>query len=173
MKKIKQRPKATPVAKKEFRAEQYFHSQRLKIVRIIGFSVVIILCSALVWMWFRNREINGTLALSQAKTAGDYEKVAARYSFTRTKPLAMTAGARELFNQGKYTEAISVYKEFIKQYPSHRLVPSVLIALAYCYEETGDYKEAETVLLRVKKDFPGTVWAKEAELGHKRIAITG
>lgn len=172
MLKIKVKKQKVTGTKKEFAASEFFHSYKRKIIGVGGLCVIIVIGVSLLWLWVHHQEIEASLSFSQAKTIGDYEEIASRYSFTKTKSLAMITWARELFNQGKYAEAISVYKKFIKQYPRHKLIPSVLIALAYCHEEAGNFEEAETVLLKVKEDFSDTIWAKEAEEGYKRISST-
>ena len=171
MKKIKQKPQGTIRTSKEFSAIQFFYSQKSKIIKLVAFSVVIVIGVTSVFLWFRNREIEASLLLQQAKTSSDYEEIVLRYSFTKTKPLAMISWGRELFNEKKYKEAISVYKKFIKQYQRNNLAAFAYIGLAYCYEETENHKEAETIFLKVKEEFPDFVWVKEAEEGYKRVSM--
>ena len=168
MKKIKQRPQKTVRTDKEFSAVQFFYFQKSKIIKLIAFSIVIIIGVTLMLLWFRHREIEASLLFSQAKVSGDYKEIASKYSFTKTRSLAMMAWAEKLFNEKKYEEAISVYKKFIKHYQGHNLAAFAYIGLAYCYEETGNSKDAESMFVKVKEEFPDSIWVEEAEKGYKR-----
>lgn len=170
MKKIKRKTQEIGRVEKEFSATRFFYSQRVKIIGVLGLGGIVILCTTLLWVWFHHREIEAGFSLSQARDMEDYKQIASGFSFTKTKPLAMIALARKLYDEGRYVEAISIYKEFIEQYPKHKLVPPASISLAYCYEELGDTKEAENLFMRVKEEFPNTIWAKEAEEGYKRVS---
>lgn len=169
MKKIKQKPQGTIRTSREFSAIQFFYSQKSKIIKLIAFTIVIVIGVTSVFLWFRNREIEASLLLQQAKTSSDYEEIVLRCSFTKTKPLAMISWGRELFNEKKYKKAIAVYKKFIRYYQGHNLAPFAYIGLAYCYEETGNSKDAESIFVKVKEGFPGSPWVKEAEEGYKRL----
>ena len=170
MKKIKRKAQKTAGAKKEFGQFEFFYSYKRRIVNILGLCIIIILGTTLLWLWFRNREIEAGFSFSRAKSIGDYEQIVSGFSFTKTKPLAMVVLAQRLFDEEKYVEAISLYKEFIKQYPKHKLVPAASIGLAYCYEEISDFEKAEAVFIRIQKEFSNNIWAKEAKDGYKRVS---
>ena len=80
--------------------------------------------------------------------------------------------AERLFREKKYSEAIPIYKGFIRQYPQNNLIPAAYIGLAYCYEETGNLQKAGDMFLNAEKKISGNnnIWAEDAEKGYKRIS---
>lgn len=129
--KIKIRPEEKKIAGRQFNPIEFYNLNRVKIIRFGTLIVVIILCLAAFWIWQENKRANIPVVLTQA---------------------------RELFFNGKYEAAISLYKQF----PEH---PIALLGIAYCYEELGDLDEARKAFSQVK-DKP---WVEDAVKGIERL----
>ncbi len=77
-----------------------------------------------------------------------FRKVIESYSISKACRLAFPQAAYISFEQGKYDQAISLYQEFLKKIsdaPHYQILTE--IALAACFEQKGDLKAAEKILI--------------------------
>lgn len=131
MQKIKVRPQEKKITGKQFNPIEFYNLNRVRVIRFSTLIVVVILCLAAFRIWQGNKRANIPVVLTQA---------------------------RELFFNGKYEAALSVYK----QLPGH---PIALLGVAYCYEELGKIDEARKAFSEVK-DKP---WIDDAVKGVERL----
>lgn len=142
MKKIKIRPQEKKVTAKEFKPIDFLDKNRKKIINFSAILIAIILCLSPLWIWQENKKSNALVTIAQAK---------------------------DLFYAGKYETSLSMYKEFIKEFPKHRLMPAALLGAGYCYEELGNKDEAKRMFLEVKNKFANSPWNEDALKGIRRL----
>lgn len=98
-----------------------------------------------------------------------FEKVIKKYGLSKASRLALNELAYLKFREKKYDEAISLYKEFLAEVRDNNPYEAMtLLALAACYEEKGDFKEAIEVLTQIKSN-PDLFFEEQAMLGLARI----
>jgi predicted negative regulator of RcsB-dependent stress response len=98
-----------------------------------------------------------------------FEKVKDSYGLSKASRLALPELAHLKFREGKYDEAIALYKEFLADaYDDHPYEDMTKLALAACYEEKGDLKEA-TELLKQLIDDPNFFFEEQAMLSLARV----
>lgn len=141
MKKIKVREEKKVVAK-EFNPVEFFNKYKRRIIRICELIVVVIFSLLGILIWQGNQRSNAITVLTQA---------------------------RDLFSDGKYEASISMYKQFLKRFPRHRLSPVALLGIGYCYEELGVPDEAKKFFMEVRDRFPDSPWAEDARKGLERL----
>lgn len=66
-------------------------------------------------------------------------------SGSRMIPLVLLYKGNALYEMGKYSEAVAVYKIYLDKYESRKLTPEVLLALANSLEQEGKFGEAKDV----------------------------
>ncbi len=104
-------------------------------------------------VWSRIWRINYEIAVAQQeepeKKAEAIEDFINEYIFlknnlstTSATPWLLLELGNTQYNAKKYNEAILTYKEFIKRFGEHTLVPIVRQSLGYALEENGQLKEA-------------------------------
>ncbi len=95
------------------------------------------------------------------------------------EPKLLYDRARELFKEKKYSEARSLFEEFIKKYPDYRLAGNCRFWIAETYYAEKNYEDAILNYEKVIKDYPSnekvpTAYLKQAysfiELGDKKTA---
>lgn len=95
------------------------------------------------------------------------------------EPKLLYDRARELFKEKKYSEARSLFEEFIKKYPEYRLAGNSRFWIAETYYGEKNYEDAILNYEKVIKDYPSnekvpTAYLKQAysfiELGDRKTA---
>lgn len=142
MKKIKIRPEEKKIVRKEFNPVEFFILYKARILRFSVFIILIVICLSALCVWQENRRSSVPVILNQA---------------------------RDLFSNGKYEASLSMYKQFFKQFPRHKLAPASLLGVAYCYEELGNINEAKETFLKIQKLFPNSLWILDAVNGVERL----
>lgn len=142
MKKIKVKPQKKIIADREFDVIGYFDLYKTKIINSIIFLFIVISALYAVWIWRENKKSEAPILISQASA---------------------------LFSSGKYEPSLDIYKQFVKEFPKHSLVPSALLGMAYCYEELGNIGEAKKAFSDVKARFPNSPWTEDAVKGIERL----
>ena len=98
-----------------------------------------------------------------------FEKVKDQYGLSKASRLALPELAHLKFREGKYDEAITLYKKFLADArDDHPYEDMTKLALAACYEEKGDLKEA-TELLKPLIDDPKFFFKEQAMLNLARV----
>lgn len=143
MKKIKVKPQEKKIVGKEFNPIEFFGLYKKRILNYSASIAVVILCMLALWRWRENQKADAPAIIIEAKN---------------------------LFYSGKYDASLNMYKQFLKQFPKHILVPSALVGVAYCYEETGNASEARAFFLEIEKKFPDSPWTDDARKGIERLS---
>lgn len=79
------------------------------------------------------------------------------------KPNVIYSQAKTKESLGKFDEALSFYKEFIKDYDRHYLSAEVYLSMARILTVSGKPKEAGQYIELLKGRFQGSKWAQYAE----------
>ncbi len=157
----------------EFSPVDFYARYQKLIIGVVISIVLVIVGTTAVLLWFRSQEREANIALTQAVSSEDLDTIIKRFPHTKMKPVAMIEWAADLYQQGSYTQAQTVYRQFAKGYASHPLLPAALAGEAYCYESLGDYVKAEDLFRKISRDYPQTIWGEEATEGAARIAQFG
>jgi tetratricopeptide (TPR) repeat protein len=97
-----------------------------------------------------------------------FERVKKKYGLSKASRLALTELAHLKFREKKYDEAISLYKEFLAEVRDINPYEAMtLLALAACYEEKGDLKEAIEILKQIRAN-PDLFFEEQAMLSLSR-----
>jgi TolA-binding protein len=80
--------------------------------------------------------------------------------------LAESSGAKE------YRDAIRVYEDLLRAYPSHAGNDRVLYQLSHAYDQTGDLGRSLATLDRLVKEYPQSVYRDEAEFRRGEVLFT-
>lgn len=142
MKKIKIKPQEKKIAGKEFDVIEYFNLNKTRIINFTVLFLAVIAGLYAIGIWQENKKSSATAIISQASG---------------------------LFSGGKYDAALSMYKQFVKDFPKNSLTPSAFIGMAYCYEELGNINEAKKAFSEVKARFPNSPWTEDAVKGIERL----
>ncbi len=62
----------------------------------------------------------------------------------------------------EFGNALAGFSAVIDQYPESRKIPDAMLKIGYCYSEQSNWKEARTVLTRVREQYPDTAAARLA-----------
>ena len=165
-----------------------FYKAHTTLFSYIGVGIVILVCVYLginTYMKYINKK--GQTAYNDAYYAladnlnaeegkGDlkqpielFEKVKDKYSLSKASRLALPELAHLKFREKKYDEAISLYKEYLadaRDNPPYE--DMTMLALASCYEEKGDLKEAADLLQKLLDD-PTFFFEEQAMLNLARV----
>ena len=159
-----------------------------KLFSYIGVGVVILVCVYLginTYMKYINKkgqtaynEAYYTLADNPSTESGKedlkqptelFEKVKDKYSLSKASRLALPELAHLKFREKKYDEAISLYKKYLSDERDNPPYEDMtMLALAACYEEKGDLKEAADLLKKLVDD-PTFFFEEQAMLNLARV----
>jgi predicted negative regulator of RcsB-dependent stress response len=143
-----------------------FFNEHTRLLQYIGIGIAIIVVAYLaVNTYIRHinkkaTEVYDTAYLLAAKTMQPeakpadlkksqelFEKLKEEHGFAKSSKLAFPQLAYGKFVDGKYDEAISLYKDFLKKVEGNQSYESLTnLALAACYEAKGDFKSAISIL---------------------------
>jgi TolA-binding protein len=143
VKKIKIKGEEKKIIGKEFNAVEYFNLNKTRILCLAASVIIAVLLVGAFVIWQGSQETNVSSLIIQAK---------------------------ELFYNGKYEDALGVYKEFVKKYSKNKLVPAAYLGIAYCNEQMKNLEEAKIGYLNVQKNYPDSPWAEEALRGFGRLS---
>ncbi len=78
------------------------------------------------------------------------------------------------FQRGRYTDAVSEYKNFLNKYPQSEKNAEALFYMGKSYDRVNDWKQAEQAFASIAKDYPDNEYASKAllELGLIKIKNT-
>jgi len=98
-----------------------------------------------------------------------FKEVIDRYGLSKVSKLALPELAYIKFQDKKYDEAISLYKEFLNKVADKaRYQTMTRMALAACYEQKGEFKMAIDFLEQVMSG-PGDLFKEQAMLNLARV----
>jgi len=75
---------------------------------------------------------------------------------------ALFSRAEELFEAGAYNEALTLYEEYIQQYPDDLQADVALMKIGYVYAVNGDYENARAAYRRIQTDYPSGSFVQDA-----------
>jgi outer membrane protein assembly factor BamD (BamD/ComL family) len=105
--------------------------------------------------------------LKQSEDA--FRAVLDKYGLAKVSRLALPQLAHVSFMEGKYDEAIALYRDFISQVPEPSPYRGLgKLALAACYEEKGEYEKAIQTLQEIRDD-PGDFLKEQSMLSQARL----
>ncbi len=104
------------------------------------------------------------------KAIESFEKLKDWYPFSKYAILAEFKIAASYFNLKQYDEAIFAYEEFERLHPRNEVIPQVIFQIGLCHYNqihTSDRdqvsaQKAFDTFSRLKKHYPGTLFAKKA-----------
>ncbi len=100
--------------------------------------------------------------LGQAdKGAADLKKALKMPQIGNWEPIAEIGLLRVLYETGKYKQLLDTYENASKNFPPDAK-PEVLLLAANSKRQLGDHKGAREIYEQVAKDYPDSVYAKEA-----------
>ncbi len=95
---------------------------------------------------------------------GDFER--ARIYFEKLSfygknwsEISLISQADSFFQQGKLSQAKSIYQTFLKRYPHSSYLPEVLYKYAQILRKEGSWEEAKTYFRKVVNDWPHSLFA--------------
>lgn len=98
-----------------------------------------------------------------------FEKVKDKYGLSKASRLALPELAHLKFREKKFDEAISLYKQYLADARDNAPYEDMTkLALAACYEEKGDLKDAAEFLKQLVDD-PGFFFQEQAMLSLARV----
>ena len=77
--------------------------------------------------------------------------------------------AESLFSQDKFSEALDIFNEIIVEYPGSEKMMESILKSGFSYQELGDLSSAETIFIRVIRDYPNSSASSLAEERLKEI----
>ena len=77
--------------------------------------------------------------------------------------------AESLFSQDKFSEALDIFNEIIVEYPGSEKMMESILKSGFSYQELGDLSSAETIFIRVIRDYPNSSASRLAEERLKKI----
>ncbi|GAB4341687.1 MAG: hypothetical protein Kow0099_18570 [Candidatus Abyssubacteria bacterium] len=95
-------------------------------------------------------------------------EVHSKYGDTPSGRIALFELANILYDQGRYEEALTKYKEFLSRYPGHMLAVAAMEAIGYCHESLGQWKEAIATYQSLTKRWPAS---PQAYRSHYRLGL--
>ena len=118
-----------------------------KYTKPVAIGLAVICAIVLVDKFFKTKryqkEANADIALMNARSADDLQKVLNDYASTPSGPMALMALAREKFNAGKIDEAEALYTRFSKKYGNNELAIQAELNLIACKESRGQLQDAQ------------------------------
>jgi len=75
-------------------------------------------------------------------------------SGSKVIPFILFYKGNSLYEMGKYSEAISVYRGYLDKYESRKFTPEVLISLGNSLEQEGKFNEAKEIYQKFLDRFP-------------------
>jgi TolA-binding protein len=94
------------------------------------------------------------IAMMQAQSIEDIQRVAADFPDTPTGPSAQLALANTYLQNGQPLMAKSSYEKFIKTYPKHPLTPAAQLGIAYAIEAEGNLDAALKAFQSFEENHP-------------------
>lgn len=76
---------------------------------------------------------------------------------------------RDLIDKGEWSKGAEKFNEAVSSYPANKSVDAALYWLAYCYKKQKKFKEMETALDRLLKEYPASFWADDARVMKNEI----
>lgn len=98
--------------------------------------------------------------LAEAKVL--FQEISARFPDFSGTPQALAALALVYYKQEDCKMTLVHYKELINRYPKDKLVPEAYYHLGLCNEKLGNSEKAREYLSRVVRDYPDTVYGRQA-----------
>jgi TolA-binding protein len=105
-------------------------------------------------LYANRQESAGAVALSGAKTAGDFQKVISQYPTTAAGASAYLLLADAQRNDKKFADANATLQTFLDKFPKHELIGTARLAIAGNLEALGKKDEALAAYKRVVTDNP-------------------
>ncbi|MBI5395496.1 MAG: tetratricopeptide repeat protein [Verrucomicrobia bacterium] len=125
----------------------------------IGFSVY----SLVTWKIEDLREKQG-LALSAAKDAAGFERVAKEYRGENVGGYALLMLADDLYQSGKYEDSAKTYQRFLDEYPKHPLSGAALFGKGAARESLNDIQGALNAYQAVLTMFPTDIHVPDTRM---------
>ncbi|OGC43356.1 hypothetical protein A2548_07875 [candidate division WOR-1 bacterium RIFOXYD2_FULL_41_8] len=133
---------------------------------LISLTIILLILFALIF--YHSRNYNSFYLMKRARQAyGSHNYVKAVKLFGRVVKLQENLGAANeaglfyalsLNAQGRYTEALKAFDQFIAEYPSSYWTPQAYFELAWTYQALGQQDKAIKAYQDVVRNFPQTVW---------------
>lgn len=158
-----------PAESQEFDAQAFWLQYGSTILRTLGVIVI----ALAVWggyQWSQIQKTEGSaLALAAAKTPDDFRKVKTEWAGTPAGALASLELGTALNNEGKYDEATTELRGFLKDNPKHQLASGALSTLAISLESAGKPDEALVIYQQITTSYPASAHAEPALINQARI----
>ena len=109
-----------------------------------------------------------SLALFQAQTPDQVQKVLDDYGSTPIAPVAALSLASDYFNAGQFELADHHFAQFLARFPGNSLAPVAELGLAQCKEATGQLDQALEGFKKLNAEYQGHYLAPLAMFGEAR-----
>ncbi len=83
--------------------------------------------------------------LAESDSTKELQEIADKHSGSAVGALAAFRVARQVYEDGEYTESAEKFKKFVESYPGHELVPKAKVGRAYALEGAGRLQQAQDV----------------------------
>lgn len=133
----------------------------------LGVAVVVFLSITV----YRSRQTQTAAEASRMVATGNADQlraVIAQYPTTSAAAAAALALAHQAYGDGRYEEALALYKDFSTAHPDHPMALSAKLNVAVCLESLGKTGEALAAFREFKKDHADYFLAAEAIFGEAR-----
>ena len=138
-------------------------NKKLVIGGICAVFIAVSIYSLVTWMIESRREKQG-LALTAAKDAVGFERVAKEYQGESVGGFAMLLLADDLYQGGKYEESAKTYQRFLDEYPKHPLSGAALYGKGAARESLGDIQGALNAYQAVLTMFPTDIHVPDTRM---------
>lgn len=147
-----------------------------KYTKPVTIGLAVICAVVLVDKFFKTKryqkEAKADIALMNARSADDLQKVFDDYASTPSGPMALMALAREKFNAGQIDEAAVLYTQFAKTYGNNELAVQAELNLIACKASKGQQQEAQLLYGEFAKKHAHSYLAPSALMGKARCLET-
>jgi tetratricopeptide (TPR) repeat protein len=134
--------------------------------------VLVVFAAVLVTFFFRRQKLQArqeAVALTfNARTVGELRQVVTDHAGEPVAPLAVLKVAKAAFTAGEYQTAMEHYREFIRAYPEHPLLPAAKGGYGQTLEALGMYQDALNALRSTRQAYPDHFLVPELMLSEAR-----
>lgn len=126
----------------------------------------------MAYAYFQKAKSQGLLGDISGKS-NTLKALTEAYPNSTYQVLSLRELAQTYQQQGQNDKAISVYKNFIRDYPNNRYAPEMMVNLGGIYVREKNFVEAEEYLLRVLDEYPSAVIENESAIAQMKSVFIG
>lgn len=126
----------------------------------------------MAYAYFQKAKSQGLLGDVSGKSQ-TLKSLTEKYPNSTYQVLSLRELAQTYQQQGENAKAISVYKSFIRDYPTNKFVPEMMVNLGGIYVREKNFGEAELYLLKVLEEYPSATIENESAIAQMKSVYIG